>query len=868
VKPYLSILRKFLSAIRSPVQLKHRLVFSRYYWHLLDYWKKIDFLVRKSIFAGSRGVRSGVEAVSIFRSILFAIFGPILLAVILVTGMEVIEGVLIQKGVKPALLLPQLKLHIPSTTFFLSTLVQVAGVFLALYFTAVSIIVSTVYVRVPVAIRDLLVREKIGNLYIQIVALLAAAALLLLGQTSLGFTPAFLNILLVLMLGIIAIFSFVVLGRRAFLFLDPTALVGYLSQDLQRLFNHVSPSGFSWQDPAFQAHYQRQAEEAITTYGSIVSLATREEHLKGERVNELALHLLLVWQSYAKEKLRIPSESYWYKRMQRHRDWLTMDYSQISLHLRTSTAVQPELVPDEIWLESQLEEILLQIMQAHLTQKDLSSAVDLGNRIQDTLSMLGRNFAIDESLQLFRNFKTITLGEARRVDLTVRTSGEKSRQLGLALALTDIYLMGLMSILLGLSKRLESVTAAYFGNCIAKISWKRPKTVYSTGLPRRVVKELEYLDKGLEFERKVEGREVSPLWYQQQLAALEFVRFLESVINGLIGELETTFAPEAEALASENQHIFSAQLIRRGLETCHKYLFHLEMIRECFGRLVELQKATDIPWPVVNWDELNRRVEVVREGLIVVFGGLVPHLASLPPSKILPDYFGQAYSVLAEECYAAIAKGNEVMFERVFPPVFAASLAAKERLSTSLLEYDEKTRLIFSTEPIADILALSGHALIQTELDGKGYWGVTKYQWDKYFAMQTEPTVLPKFLTSLLDYRTSLFSILPRDMARSAWVQDLTSRLVKLGLAEDSLRHRFHPEEVQSHTSPIIRAIGRGGSLLVEKPEDVFLVVYLMKRPESQGLEWSPGVRSFAQILSEEEASGESDGNRGNETPR
>jgi hypothetical protein len=51
-----------------------------------------------------------------------------------------------------------------------SSLAQIAGVFLGLYFTAVSVVASTVYARVQGDVRSLLLRDKVGNHYIGIVA--------------------------------------------------------------------------------------------------------------------------------------------------------------------------------------------------------------------------------------------------------------------------------------------------------------------------------------------------------------------------------------------------------------------------------------------------------------------------------------------------------------------------------------------------------------------------------------------------------------------------------------------------------------------------------------------------------------------------
>ena len=129
-----------------------------------------------------------------------------------------------------------------------------------------------------------------------------------------------------------------------------------------------------------------------------------------------------------------------------------------------------------------------------------------------------------------------------------------------------------------------------------------------------------------------------------------------------------------------------------------------------------MRRVEDIPWGTVDWDELLGRVDKVRERLVVAFGQTTPYLASIPRSDRLPDYFGHAYSVLAQECYDALATGNESLFVKIFPPLFDASLAAFDKLRSELADNDSETARIFMMEPLIDIVTLSGHAIIYTEL--------------------------------------------------------------------------------------------------------------------------------------------------------
>jgi hypothetical protein len=125
----------------------------------------------------------------------------------------------------------------------LETLAGVSGVFLALYFTAVSTVAATAYADVPSEARDLLVRDKLGNSYVRVVAFLAAVSVGLLAIRAPNHSAVTLAVPVVLAAAAVAIFAFVELGRRAFQFFDPVALANLALGDLGRAVNRVITYG-------------------------------------------------------------------------------------------------------------------------------------------------------------------------------------------------------------------------------------------------------------------------------------------------------------------------------------------------------------------------------------------------------------------------------------------------------------------------------------------------------------------------------------------------------------------------------------------------------------------------------------------------
>jgi hypothetical protein len=221
-------------------------------------------------------------------------------------------------------------------------------------------------------------------------------------------------------------------------------------------------------------------------------------------------------------------------------------------------------------------------------------------------------------------------------------------------------------------------------------------------------------------------------------------------------------------LLKEKRTLLAVQLIQTGLEACQKYSAHFEDVRVYTEQLTSLRRIADIPWAAIDWDDVDRRVRAVRTRLVISLGQALPALAALPHAEQWPDYFGLAYSVLSQEAYIFMATGNEALFQKIIPSVFVASLSAPSRVADQLQDIDATMRFIYSTEPVEDILELSGYALIFSELDGKGFWNTMKGLWNKYFAQQPAPQDEADRIMNIIKARQAWLTIFPRAFVRGA----------------------------------------------------------------------------------------------------
>ncbi|MBN1189482.1 MAG: hypothetical protein JXA46_07010 [Dehalococcoidales bacterium] len=800
-----------------------------------------------------RSTREQRESFSIIRGIFRAIVGPVLFAFVFVIVLAVIHYFL-SPYVSASRFQFLLNIDEETSKTLLGIVAQVAGVFLALYFTAVSVVASTVYARVPGEIRELLTREKIGNLYIQIVALTVAVATLLLGKSAFGFSISSLDVLIVILLSIITIFSFIVLGLRIFSYFDPTKLAEYLGYDLARWFKAATPKGFQWNNSSFQYHYQKQAERLLMTYRKVTFLATHAEYFDGTVLTSLMMQPLLLLQLYISDKVHIPSNSNWFKKIYSHRDWLTADSTETELALHSGTSLHPESVPDLMWFEKNIGETLVEVFRTLAKENDFSNTTDILDNIQRTQSVLSKNLAIEESLYIYRVIQPLVFQIAFFDDTNISALREdEEKSLLTRLGIIDFYCLEPINILLGLSDTLDKITADTFTNALDAINWNKSESIYTAESPREVIKQLEYLQERIRFEFETEGRYISPKWYRNQLTAFGMVSFIKESVEKLVVEYEKLFMKQTENLITEKRYLNAAQMIDRGLEACNKFTFHVDKIRACYDRLSTLHLVKDIPWPSTDWDSLSMRVLKVKESLITSLAKSSVALSEMPFRKTWPDYFGQSFLVLAEECDNAMVTGNDTLFNKIFPAYFNAALKAHDRLRVEIgTGTNQEAALVFITEPIEDLMHISGYALIYSELDGKKYWDTAKRCWNLYFDNHEKPKEVIESINAFAKFRESVFAILPRATLRIGWQRKLEKRLRYENLLFDDSYGAFPPIRPTrpKHASKIIQVISRGiMGTISHDGQDVFLAMYLAKRSEVPGLELTHKAQDFLNIM-------------------
>ena len=283
-------------------------------------------------------------------------------------------------------------------------------------------------------------------------------------------------------------------------------------------------------------------------------------------------------------------------------------------------------------------------------------------------------------------------------------------------------------------------------------------------------------------------------------------------------------------------------LSKRGLETCNKMRANLPHLEKA---LTDLDKSAliikEIPCLKIDWESVRNRIEKAHNKLVEIQAKCLPALSLLKKQKTLPDVFGQTYNTVCQETYYALAENKKDMFAVLFPPLFIGALMAFENLREDLKDREVEVLISIASEPLLDILNMSGYAKIYSELyEEQAVWDVCSTVWDNYFKDRKDKKELLQKFIGLQEFRKGQFKIFPRDYLRTNWETTLRVKLEEMNIIDD--RMGFSPEyrrrNIIDHKSPFIRALCRGRYFHHVSAPDIFILTYLLKQPEAQGIEF------------------------------
>ncbi len=701
--------------------------------------------------------------------------------------------------------------------------VGAVATFLGLFYATVGVVASTAYQSVPGEIRKLFLEERTNLVYVRGVVRTLVFGLMLVLLNSLGYTPRGLSLVALALMSVTAVVRLMILGGRLFNFFDPSTL----GQPLQQQFKSavaLASSHPASNDEATQRTAHADAASILQLYRRLAVLVEERPVHDPDAPSALALQLLSIAQDYGGAKNSIPTAGQWWLRVPTHSNWLTLNHIQLEMALTTSTGVQPALVPDPLWVERAISDVLGDLLGTLRKSDKPVNAIALSDRASRLMRWLASRLQVQEALTLYRVF-SIQMVEASTqrdtpdaddstIALNQMAAAERS-----ILALTQVWL-GFVIAADGMSSESLSKTLA---DSLIDLN-----TLYKSSLPRPTMEMLERFAEKIAIEITVEGRRVTPSWWADHYAARSLAQDLVTAHNAIIAEIEPRIVAPLRAHIAAGRHNLAATMIFSALELVEKIRVNQPSLGGAFDALQTFRNANtgNNAWPEVpNDDDLIRRTE---DALLRDLAGTIVRLRSTTHDPTLPDLYGQAHQYLFQGAFDAILDGRNDLAGTLFRTILEEADSARARLHSDLADHETRQQLAYMNEPVLGAMELSGYALIMQEFLGTGIWDLVRDLWD---SMTERPTVSPFLLHVALNDAAS-FSFSPGEMGRLGRLRRLGDVLSEHGIRveRDSFPFDRNAPVPLPHVSPIVSAFAPGDYSPRSEPQDLFIAEYLLPK--------------------------------------
>lgn len=718
-----------------------------------------------------------------------------------------------------------------------SAIVGAEVFFLAMFYATVGVIASTSYQAVPGEIRKLFVHERGSRLFTRSVVRALLIGVLVLAMGVIDVEPHALTVLFLILLTVYSVVALARLGTDLFNFFD----VSSLSTSLPTRFIRAAGAAGATKRRPPNAARQRQSHTAA---GGVLRIYAQLSTLLRERqTNETAAPrrvirqlLLPIAASYSAIKPTIPISSAWHDEVPAHQNWLTLEQHRLGLALDTRTGVRPDVVPDRLWVEREIAARIQDLLPLLLEGGDGGAGIAIADEALQLVSMLASRLQTEEARLLRRAIAKCLVDAADRA----RTDGPSYSSAHSAATLQTFRLaaeeratLSLTALLLGIASAARAVDAGRFRQAVDKAT-ESDQGPYRVGAPRELLRSLEDMRSGIALEERCEGHRVTPSWWVEHYAARAFVRQLLGDATAVIRDTEEEVG-RIEAVDIKEESDRAAVMTFAALELVSKLGTHLPAVQAAAEELRQLRNDNtgDEMWPEETPDasvasSLERR-------LLAHLGKIAPHLDPSPHDDSRPDLFGQAYKVLYDATYWAILGADVELAGQLFPVVLFTADRARQRLVDDLSDHAVRTQFMYGTEPLIDLMELSGYALLLDELNGAGIWVRVRTLWDALLKDQTAPA-LAEQLTGILRARESIFALTQGGLERTNRQQRLAGLLRERGI-EGSRFWSPLGKRAPAHHSPIVRAFAPDQLGSMHGLAELFVVEYLIKQPGCENLE-------------------------------
>lgn len=408
---------------------------------------------------------------------------------------------------------------------------QMLTAIFSIYFATIGIILSSGYTKLRRDIIQLLVTEQVGNVYSRLLVFSAMFCLCATVFKSFDFNPSLMIYITGTLLTVVSTLTLFPLGQRLFNFFDLNQLAHI--EVIPRIARHIENAAKLSNSISLANHHSKKAQIAFKQLCYIDEQVKIDKTRLGYSLPALSHDYSLLLQHYLGEKHRINHQSYWFPRLQKHKQWFLSGDTVTHSALQTSSQLATEEEINYQWLETEIIERLAQHIELAFSSGDFKLGLDLLGQLSSRTSIYAGQLQLEIGMREVQRVQEILIAA---FSITKQVDDEDDKKLLIGIA--DMWAALGSSLCLETMRRMinfEKELSQFFENDV----WTK-KSLQS--LPALLQVELGFIIKSIEFEISIEGKRLSKPKFVQQLAVQRLLKHYAKILHD-VDNFYTTMVP-------------------------------------------------------------------------------------------------------------------------------------------------------------------------------------------------------------------------------------------------------------------------------------------------------------------------------------
>ena len=772
----------------------------RFFWKIRNFTSKLFFKFRVKKISLKEHIESNKKGYGYFQKILKLSQNPMFIALLVAIIMQLTNFAIkpyvlkIKDYIKDNLFISFSEIQPSDYVTFLVIIATIGGVFIGLHYAGMSTLNGSLYSKLPSKVRNLLIQEKFGNIYIKFLSHLAYLSLILIAFRLYGFEHIYI-VPFVMSIGVgVAIYAFVDLGKRVFYLFDPTNLSTVIFDNFFIALDNVKKGALYAEDNSFQSHNHNIARENIDTLTMLLTLAKEESKLSADSLVKLQRELLENLIFYQNTKQKIPSKSLWYEQKFKHKDWYRIDDSTTNIYYNSGVTPNADIVYDYFWVENRILPIIMDGIRENFENRRFDVVKKLLDSFLQYIEFMVHLEEIEFVIEQTEKLQKIVI----EVIKEKKFDKNELEILGVFDSIMNIPIL----ILVIFYKNINRYT-------YEKISYKLKNDNDKFDL--YMLPELEILMKKLNYEYEIEGKKISPHWYQLEIMMLSVSKRFISNIHLIVSILEKIYKSTYRELDDIKYSYFKALILAKEWEYLKKINYQFCKIEDVLKEYKLEQKISTLNWKTIELNVIKDELKDREEKLLTNMSKNT--LLAKEKTDDYPDFAGQFLHIMGEQLIDALCNNNSDIFTKIFPLYFMASLIKSEKLKPTsnnqnwVIEHELRVAIT----PVIDLIDISGYAkLLSKYYEDEVYWKTVKITWDNYLKNQK---IEAKYFSFVIDLYESFIGIPHRSVNRMGWKQKIEKLFEKIPSKEfyrtiDGIAI-YSPIIIIKHKNPLVRIFAR-----------------------------------------------------------